>query len=1261
MDQWQHGPLPTRASPTAARVYSPRNRGLVDASWNGNAFADIFAAIDTVRLMELYPKTATSGIYTRLPELALRPAASASTADAADHPKIVSAAFHQARVRDVTRAMMDRFHTQLGLQLDLAREGSPRPLTSMRPPTSGAVNFADDVRNPAGSRAAANDSSLLAATLPKTSGAARSTVSAAQPPLTEPASFTVELAAQAEEDVAALQGFRLSRVRPLPAGAGHPARPQQTQRPLAQSSPTGVALPTVASARRPEPQPSLPSISVQRGPTVRPKGDQRAHSRVEAPDRPTSDASSRCVDAAANRAKVTGDPSAGTQRSGFLPVISAVPVQLAATNAGASSTSSPLRNTASGVPQRFAPEANTGRVHDAVVGSRSVRHEFTHYDPRATSMAAPGASVSPATVLVTGGTLLAANTPHENRQHGVASVTTDPTVASTPSRIQHDSPSEARAASSSAGGGRAAREAGTAAGAVGSTVLAAQQVSGFAGLQGGIAANPQNEPRSGARDPHSAIAPLTDEGERGPVSDRLRMLRAQLLAILARNPASGAQPTNTTRAIEAPGSSSPTVGTDFLAERHIKALRKQQERLEDILKRAAVKLVEANTADANETVDEEWEAYKRNMEADATSQRQAAQATRAAAQGAAGTPPAPSSEALELPPLQIGEATPTHGAMANARADVLARIKAALGDSALGEPPALETEAAGKKRRHRHRHRSDSQGDTRDEARRGRSSKHRSRRYHPDGTPVEGGDADNGVGGLLIQGTAAESRSTEQAGTSGHDNSRQGRKARPSTAHSTPTTPGSHSLRPQGPQSTRHKKWWGPGAELGASLNSKPDTADITAPFDDGTDEDENAALDEKVDLGRRRAIHIPEERRVLRVGEKLAAFYRQACERRSGAASFLRAQADEVVEAGVATRVAAEQEAYDEDVAQELPKEISKRAKYRAKLNVLEEELDTIVTDCRTLRDGDDGDCTRDDVVRRWVEAGMSADSDAEEAGGDSGDDTAAGNEKKASTAAAGIAADDEEERRGAAFLKELEDIETMKDLTDVQQSSIGLQVDIVVKREDTVGTNMDPKDPMSAPNQVVAALYRNEQALFRTLDNLAVAVANVAEFFKALEVDLTCRACLATLSQPRSLLGCGHSFCAECVNGMFIGLEAIQCAECTHVSHAGYAPNPTVEAITAQWHARGAGREHTIQYELQQLRDAIDDAEAEVMSAYGTLREVPTADGARRPEGGPRQRRKTIAGKLMGGGDKFNLANIRDVIIHARVMVDDSYVDAL
>eukprot|EP00796_Vickermania_ingenoplastis_P006514 gene6514-4691_t len=99
-------------------------------------------------------------------------------------------------------------------------------------------------------------------------------------------------------------------------------------------------------------------------------------------------------------------------------------------------------------------------------------------------------------------------------------------------------------------------------------------------------------------------------------------------------------------------------------------------------------------------------------------------------------------------------------------------------------------------------------------------------------------------------------------------------------------------------------------------------------------------------------------------------------------------------------------------------------------------------------------------------------------------------------------------------------------------------------------------------AEEQMEDLMY-HERALLDNIRLATIAVANVMSFHASLELESTCKECFYLFEQPRTLWPCGHTFCQQCLAGMYNGSDELICAECGSVCDVGYTPNLSMEVV--------------------------------------------------------------------------------------------------
>ncbi|EPY18269.1 hypothetical protein STCU_10092 [Strigomonas culicis] len=93
---------------------------------------------------------------------------------------------------------------------------------------------------------------------------------------------------------------------------------------------------------------------------------------------------------------------------------------------------------------------------------------------------------------------------------------------------------------------------------------------------------------------------------------------------------------------------------------------------------------------------------------------------------------------------------------------------------------------------------------------------------------------------------------------------------------------------------------------------------------------------------------------------------------------------------------------------------------------------------------------------------------------------------------------------------------------------------------------------------------LYFHEKGLVQSIKLATVAVANIMSFHSSLEIESTCKECFYIFENPRTLWPCGHTFCLQCLSGMYNRNGELICTECGSACEVGYTPNLTVELIS-------------------------------------------------------------------------------------------------
>lgn len=92
---------------------------------------------------------------------------------------------------------------------------------------------------------------------------------------------------------------------------------------------------------------------------------------------------------------------------------------------------------------------------------------------------------------------------------------------------------------------------------------------------------------------------------------------------------------------------------------------------------------------------------------------------------------------------------------------------------------------------------------------------------------------------------------------------------------------------------------------------------------------------------------------------------------------------------------------------------------------------------------------------------------------------------------------------------------------------------------------------------------LMYHERALMDSIRLATIAVANVMSFHASLELESTCKECFYLFEHPRTLWPCGHTFCQQCISGMYNANDELVCAECGSLCDVGYTPNLSVEVV--------------------------------------------------------------------------------------------------
>ena len=73
--------------------------------------------------------------------------------------------------------------------------------------------------------------------------------------------------------------------------------------------------------------------------------------------------------------------------------------------------------------------------------------------------------------------------------------------------------------------------------------------------------------------------------------------------------------------------------------------------------------------------------------------------------------------------------------------------------------------------------------------------------------------------------------------------------------------------------------------------------------------------------------------------------------------------------------------------------------------------------------------------------------------------------------------------------------------------------------------------------------------------------------DFVKMIRNELSCEKCLRTMTNPCTLLSCGHSFCHECTLDMMRGEGFYLCVECSS-SSADFAFSRALDTLISKWH---------------------------------------------------------------------------------------------
>jgi hypothetical protein len=1206
----------SRALPPAFECRSPASRAESRrepclSSRAGAALDPAFAPGDAVRMMELFPsvQTARGPPLQRQPPrpAALLPAVSArvpigSTVSATQLP--VSAAYHSESVKELTRILVERFHCRLALQAAVARgAASPsdleafslsRPhLVTTSPATATSPGDASTRRRPERAFSVAFAPSCSADGLASTGGT-KSDQAAVQTPV-DP--FAVQLAAEAQEDIAALDGFRLAR-------AAH-SSPK-----LEPPMPPGRPLVAAGGAT-----PGLPVINASRT-----AGMRRAHG-VTSP----AAAPGVCSFDSERSSAVSEATSKRLQQAGPIIITSPRPSATTTTTGPSEDSAAASATFATGIRRMLhgdveppsnadvvtsTPQHEGGAEMDAV--ERPVHHVVLELLRSRLSVLEGGVAAAAGAARLRDAPPARGPPAHSDPQPRGLGDQRLPTSSEIVMRDRHEAALYAQQASLEAALGRVAG------------VLKRTGAGGSTPPQTVVNVNAKaqttNAPENSAANTTTrAVHAEAARSEQDPRSPRRTNAQSEGGS---HTPPSRDAP----RGTSLPAVSSLEGGRDRLAATHA-VLARIEAAIGSHIQPGRVSLDRAGNAVA------------------ATESNELARHRTVGNAAPVGAPRGPQK-------LERSETNSAAGSPLVITGEGGLRAVASAGPAGTfnrtdGEASIVEESKPNKKHRHKSKHRKRDFADG---------------SFGPDGPQEARADDMTLPFAEHSLKPSTTPRLLHQAGIAGvrrDDTGGGGLSPSRSPAEPTmeasgtgtlPSSSGSPRARPAVPNTLK----WVPNARRAferRQMEISGDAPDITTVTSDFVVPPAAA-----VPVTIKEPVYFPEEKKIAKALERVQSVLQAVHEKQSQISEYVESQVAELVASNVGvSRATAQRDADLELLLAEIPKEVAKREKYQAKLLALTSELDAVEEQCDIMRSGRGGQ-SRDDVVRQWAEYGLDSDSDED---GDGQRAQRRGDHEDGYDEDTALLSDDK--RRRADFLRQLEDAAVMDDYTDVVTADFGVQVDIIVKSESLLGTNMDMSDPHSTPNMIIASLYRNELALHRTLENLSVAIANVAEFFRALEIDLTCKSCLATLSQPRSLLGCGHSFCAECCNGMSIGLEAIQCAECTHVSHVGYAPNATVEAIVSQWNSRGAGRDVTIVEELEDLRGSIMQAEDDVHSAYGALN---AQSGASHSPPGAAGRRRSTHRKSQGPrkksltkGDEFQLNNIRDVIIHARVIVDDEF----